>query len=278
MTWVRNDDQAPLHRKIAPLSDSAFRLHEEAKCWASRNGTDGRIAADEIATISVSPTVQRGLARFVAECVRRGIWHRAEDPRCQSERCVTPGPDGWVLHDYLDYNPSAAQVADDRKAKRDRMAAWREKKHGRSTTTSAPQDAPPTAPQEVSPDPPQAVSRDGPVTGLVPSPPTPPRPAPKEGGGGAPAASAARHGAAERAADGWEEDHKPAASRPPPSNGEPTTAAKAAIRAVVAAHSRFADEQARTDALDVLRELTPEIPMFVEPVPPEGGYPIPEEA
>ena len=43
MPWVRLEDTYPINRKVAALSDSAFRLDVEAICWAGRELTDGII-------------------------------------------------------------------------------------------------------------------------------------------------------------------------------------------------------------------------------------------
>lgn len=272
MTWVREDDQAPLHRKVAPLSDAAYRFHNEAKCWASRNGTDGRIAADEVTTISLSPTVNRSLLRLIGELVRRRLLHRAEDPRCphamgDQPTCALPGPDGWVIHDYLDYNPSAVEVREERKAKAERQRRWRDSRRARSTSRNEGVDDL----HDGLRDPPHDVSKD--AAPRAPVAPTPPRPAPKEGGGGAPAAPAVRREAAERADGGRAEDRP---TRPPP-NGKPPPELREQLRQL-AAKSR---SPARTDALARLREATPDVPIFIEPepavVPPEGGWPQPEE-
>ncbi|WP_255254292.1 hypothetical protein [Streptomyces albidoflavus] len=37
MPWVRVDDRFPSHRKVALLSDRAFRLYVAALCWCSEN-------------------------------------------------------------------------------------------------------------------------------------------------------------------------------------------------------------------------------------------------
>lgn len=113
MPWVRKDDRMPWHRKVAPLSDAAYRLLDEAICWSSSNLTDGRIGAAELATIS-----KRGKAKLAAELVSRDLWHTA-DMACPSEHCPPAGPDGWVIHDFWDYNPSKAEVL----AERERKAA-----------------------------------------------------------------------------------------------------------------------------------------------------------
>lgn len=132
MTWVRKDDQMPINRKIATLSDAAYRLDDEAICWASRNGTNGVISVDEFGTIS-----PRATKKNADELVKRRRWHRAEDPACTSENCAPAGPDGYVIHDYLDYNPSAEQVLDDRRRKAARQRTWRASRRSTDPPTGA---------------------------------------------------------------------------------------------------------------------------------------------
>jgi hypothetical protein len=171
MTWVRFDDQFTIHRKVAPLDDATYRLLTEAVFWCARNTTDGRIAADELSTVSPRATKPR-----VANLVRRGSWHEAGFD-CASEKCPKSGPDGWVIHDYLEYQPTKEKVKAELAAKAERTRRWRERKNG-----------------DASRDPPNEASRDG--TGdasSIPSP-SPPRPAPKEGGAGAPQHSPAANG------------------------------------------------------------------------------------
>jgi hypothetical protein len=85
---VRFDDQFPIHRKIATLSAPAFRLQVEAICWSARNLTDGLVRADELVTVTRTPHPRR----YADELVRRGLWHET--------------PEGWEIHDYLDWQPS----------------------------------------------------------------------------------------------------------------------------------------------------------------------------
>jgi len=103
MPWVRFDDQYPIHRKVAGLSDAAFRLNSAAIFWCSRNGTDGFVPEEDLDQVCAQV---RDPARFAAECVRRGTWHIAAY-ECASGDC--PGPRegrGWVIHDYLYYQPT----------------------------------------------------------------------------------------------------------------------------------------------------------------------------
>lgn len=140
MTWVRNDDGMSIHRKVSPLSDAAYRLQQEAKEWCSRNLTDGRILADEFPSSSC-----RATAKYAAELVRRGLWHRAGGEHCghPEDKCPPPGPDGYSIHDYLDYNPSAAEVIRDRAAKAERQRRWQEKRRAGRRPTNTVRDASP---------------------------------------------------------------------------------------------------------------------------------------
>lgn len=92
MTWVRLDDQFPIHRKVGALSDPAFRLHVEALCWCARHLTDGVVSRDDLSTVSRI----RGAERYVAELVRRGCWSETDE--------------GWLIHDYLEYQQSRSKV------------------------------------------------------------------------------------------------------------------------------------------------------------------------
>jgi hypothetical protein len=164
MPWVRFDDQYPIHRKVKPLSDSEMRFHIEAIFWCARNLTDGFVPAEDVSDVSAVRRPHKVIPCLVA----RGLLHEAGHV-CQSPKCPPSlGGDGWMIHDYFDYQPSKQKVTTERDAKAQRQARWLAKK------TTRPRDAS------------QDASVDAP----------PPRPAPKEGGRGpaAPPAAAARRG------------------------------------------------------------------------------------
>jgi hypothetical protein len=102
------DDQFPAFREVDGLSDTAFRLHVTAFFWCRINRTDGLIRLEDLDLVCARV---RASERFAAECVRRGAWHDARND-CGSEHCLgSAGADGWVLHDFLKDNQSAAEMA-----------------------------------------------------------------------------------------------------------------------------------------------------------------------
>lgn len=100
MTWLRIDDRFTEHPKVVGLPDGAFRLHVHALCYAARNLTDGRITTGALRGL-------RGTVRQAATLVEAGVWEKASGD--------------WQIHDYLKYNPSSSQVAEEREAATKRM-------------------------------------------------------------------------------------------------------------------------------------------------------------
>lgn len=110
MPWVKLDDRFPSHRKVALLSDRAFRLYVSALCWSSENLTEGRVADRELLVVSRI----RGAKTVAKELEAAGLWDRVAG--------------AWVIHDYLVYNPDRQKVKDERAANAARQAAFRERK------------------------------------------------------------------------------------------------------------------------------------------------------
>lgn len=123
MVWVRLDDMFTIHRKVAGLSDAAFRLHVSALCWSARNLMDGFVPEADLDDVCARV---RTPARFAAECVKRGAWHDARTP-CDSGTCPPPvDADGWRLHDYFDYQFSKEQVIHTRERNKERQKKHRD--------------------------------------------------------------------------------------------------------------------------------------------------------
>lgn len=95
-TYIKVHDGMPDHPKIDGLSDKAFRLLVETWCWCSRHRTDGRVP--------IAAWSKRGTAKARAELVNAGLVHTRS---------------GSVeMHDYLEHQRSAAQIAERVDAKR----------------------------------------------------------------------------------------------------------------------------------------------------------------
>lgn len=129
MPWVRLDDRFPSHRKVALLSDRAFRLYVSALCWSSENLTEGRILDRELPVI----TRIRGTRAAAKELHDAGLWDRTEN--------------GWVVHDYLEYNPDRSRVQAERAANAARQQAYRDRKRAEREAKQAARDAASNAPR-----------------------------------------------------------------------------------------------------------------------------------
>lgn len=112
MTWVRLDDQFFAHRKVVDLSKDAKLLHLAAITHCAAQLTDGEITPGALRVISALVDVTGDV---VAELVTAGLWE-ARPVAC------------YAIHDYLAYQPSAAQVKAERQASVQRQAAFRERK------------------------------------------------------------------------------------------------------------------------------------------------------
>ena len=110
MTWLKTDDKFPEHRKVRRLTDSAYRLHHTAMCACAKDETDGLVTEADIADMEHGER----LAKHVPALVAASLWE------------VVPG--GWLIHDYLDYNPSHAALTEKRDADRERQERYRKGK------------------------------------------------------------------------------------------------------------------------------------------------------
>lgn len=132
MPWVRLDDRFPSHRKVALLSDRAFRLYVSALCWSAENLTEGKITDRELPVVARL----RGIKAAARELEAARLWDRVND--------------GWEIHDYLIYQRDRDQVKAERAANAARQKAWRDRK--RVNKEAASQDASNAPSNGVTPD------------------------------------------------------------------------------------------------------------------------------
>ena len=130
MTWFRIDDSFYDHPKVFDAPDCAVSLWTRAGTWSARNLTDGFVPTGLPARLCGDPETA------VKELVRRGLWSRATG--------------GFQFRDWMDYQPSAAEV----KALREkRSAAGRQGglAKARQTSTKSQASASPVGKQNATP-------------------------------------------------------------------------------------------------------------------------------
>ncbi|MFI9204017.1 hypothetical protein [Streptomyces sp. NPDC053048] len=121
---MRLDDRFPSHRKVATLSDRAFRLHVSALCWCAANLTDGRISDKELRLVAHV----RGMKATARQLEDAGLWVRDED--------------GWAIHDFHDYQPSAEHVRAERERNAARQKRFRDRKAEKAAAPRQPEEQP----------------------------------------------------------------------------------------------------------------------------------------
>ncbi len=112
VSWGKIDDQAAHHRKIrglpTGLAFAGFGLYVASIGFARREFTDGVILRTDLPALLPGHVVP---LRLIASLVAVGLWDVLAD-----------GRSGWCVHDYLDWNESAAvrrqQLASDAGRKR----------------------------------------------------------------------------------------------------------------------------------------------------------------
>lgn len=116
MSWTKLDDSMGEHRKTRRVLRAAglgpFGLHVLGILHSSRYLTDGFVEQDYVdETFALARTRTRDGERAIAALCEQGLW--------------LPENGGFRLHDYLDHNPSRAQVEAKRRADAERKARGR---------------------------------------------------------------------------------------------------------------------------------------------------------
>ena len=89
MAWVKVDDSFYDHPKFLTLPPGAVGLWITGLAWSNRNLSDG--------LVPFAALTRLGYDRETAEHLEHvGLWEL--------------GPDGWIIHDYLSFQPSADDV------------------------------------------------------------------------------------------------------------------------------------------------------------------------
>jgi hypothetical protein len=110
MGWVRIDDNFPHHPKVVAVGATAMGLYVAALCHSNVFMTDGFVSKVCLGSV-LEWKSSKSKERAVSALVAAGLWTVVEG--------------GYQIHDYLDYQPSRAQIVGERDAARERMRARR---------------------------------------------------------------------------------------------------------------------------------------------------------
>jgi hypothetical protein len=108
MSWIKIDDQYSHHPKIIITGAIGVAIHVASLCYSSRYLTDGFIPQNALPLVlsiidgpGIIPEIKA--MNWPQIMVDSGLWEKADG--------------GYLIHDYLVYNPRKDKVLADRKAK-----------------------------------------------------------------------------------------------------------------------------------------------------------------
>jgi hypothetical protein len=130
MGWIKVDDSFYDNDKMLAAGSIGRDLYWHGMGFCNRNLTDGLIPKARALTLvdfSESAVLVGGggvdgqacAPIAVQRLLEAGLWHQ-DGHDCES--CVQPGERHYVVHDYLDYQPSREQVKGDRETVRAKRA------------------------------------------------------------------------------------------------------------------------------------------------------------
>jgi hypothetical protein len=103
LSWAKIDDALDENGKIVPISDAAFRAYITSICYSARNESDGFILAKKAKEFAGRPRIIQELT----EC-------RKASPNKTPSPLWEPVDGGFLVHDFLEYNPSHAEQEEKR--------------------------------------------------------------------------------------------------------------------------------------------------------------------
>lgn len=116
MAWGKLDDgfyDNPKIVRIARQSHGAVGIHARAISYCAKHLTDGHIPAEVVQGFA---PLQRDREQMVEVLIAERAWYKSED--------------GYILHDYLDQNPSKEEVEAKRAEDRERKRKERARRNG----------------------------------------------------------------------------------------------------------------------------------------------------
>jgi hypothetical protein len=161
--WIRVEDDFYDNDKMTAAGSIGRDLYWHGMAYCNRNLTDGLIAKGralllvdytDAAVVTGTHAGVDGAAcapYAVERLLAAGLWH-AHGHDCPT--CVQPGARHYVVHDYLHYQPSRAQVEAKSEANRERVRKWTAKqKEEANAAANALANASATPPLQTTPTP-----------------------------------------------------------------------------------------------------------------------------
>ncbi len=112
MSWAKFDDGYDDNPKCRAAGKDGRALDSAGIRHCARNRTDGLIADYDLPVLAAKADVNA--KRTVTKLIEVRRWH---GPHHDCERCPDCPPGYFIVHDYLDYNPSAEQDLAKRRAR-----------------------------------------------------------------------------------------------------------------------------------------------------------------
>ena len=141
MGWVRVSDDFYDQRKFYGVTALGDALWIRGLAFANRNLTDGIIPERAVRGLIDVSGLSVSLGDFAGrdalpedaatELVSAGIWH---DHGHDCDVCPEVEPGQYLIHDYLDYQPSREKVLEERDRERGRLKDYRAKKKEQART------------------------------------------------------------------------------------------------------------------------------------------------
>lgn len=140
MPWVRISDDYSEHPKMRDLSASAVAMWLAGVAYANRNLTDGVIPTRVTGGLIVTDGLyEKAAGRYrevtpksvIRELISHGLWH---DSSSTCDSCVVPNSRAeYVVHNYLEYQPSRTKILEEREKTRARVERYRANREPRGT-------------------------------------------------------------------------------------------------------------------------------------------------
>lgn len=121
MPWFKVDDKLATHPKVIEAGNKALGLWVRAGSWCMSHLTDGFVTASTVPMLG-------GSAADAKRLVSVGLWSVADG--------------GWQFNDWMDYQPTKAQIETERAATAERVAKHRNKRASNTVTNAVSTPAP----------------------------------------------------------------------------------------------------------------------------------------